>query len=149
MRQIATQLSPRVHCSSYQSSQYLKSMMFRPPYSWIALVVVFVTLSRPVHAQGTDIRGTVVDSSTGERVPFASVIVQGTQRGAATNLNGFFLIANVPPGTYQVAAGAVGYTRQVRTVVVRAAEPVTIEFRIVPEAVEMEEVWCGNRRTAN
>lgn len=114
--------------------------MFRSPRSLLTGFALLGMLGGSVHAQGTDIRGTVVDSTTGERVPFASVIVLGTQRGAATNLNGFFLIANVPPGSYQVAAGAVGYMRQVRTVIVRAAEPVTIEFRISPEAVEMEEV---------
>ena len=91
-------------------------------------------------AQGSDIRGTVVDSVTGERVPFASVMVLGTQRGAATNLNGFFLIANVPPGNYQVAAGAVGYLRRVRDVTVRGGEPINLEFRIPPEAVQMDEV---------
>lgn len=103
-------------------------------------VCLAVAASMPSMAQGSDIRGTVTDSTTGERVPFASIVVLGTGKGAATNLNGFFLIANIPPGDYQVSAGAVGFLRQVRMVTVRPGMPVVLDIRLVPEAVQMEEV---------
>ncbi len=115
----------------------------RKPLTVTRVVLTLATLILVVGSlvgQVADVRGTVVDSTTGERVPFASVMVLGTQRGAATNVNGFFLIANVPAGTYQVAAGAVGFVRQIKSVTVRPGEPVVLEFRIAPEAVQMEEV---------
>ena len=34
-------------------------------------------------AQGVDIRGVVSDSSSGEHIPFANIILVGTRRGAA------------------------------------------------------------------
>jgi len=59
-------------------------------------------------AQALDIRGVVSDSSSGEHIPFANVILVGTTRGAASNAYGFYLITSVPPSTYQIAASAIG-----------------------------------------
>ena len=61
------------------------------------------------------ISGTVVDNF-GDPLPGANVIVGGTQLGAATNLEGEYRIACVPPGTYDVTASFVGYEPVVATV---------------------------------
>lgn len=55
------------------------------------------------------ISGKVVDGSTKEPLVGASVLVVGTSHGAATDLDGKFVILNVPPGVYTVRASAVGY----------------------------------------
>ncbi|HLE31086.1 MAG TPA: carboxypeptidase-like regulatory domain-containing protein, partial [Bacteroidota bacterium] len=48
-----------------------------------------------VLAQGVDIRGIVSDSSTSEKLPFANIVLLGTNKGAASNINGFYLIPNI------------------------------------------------------
>ena len=53
--------------------------------------------------------GTVVDAATKEPLIGASVLVVGTSIGAATDLNGKFVILNIPPGSYTLRATAVGY----------------------------------------
>ena len=55
-----------------------------------------------VIAQGVDVRGVVSDSTTGERIPFANILIVEVNRGAGSNLQGFYLIANVPPGQYHI-----------------------------------------------
>ena len=91
-------------------------------------------------AQNLDIRGVVSDSVTGERLPFANISILQTAWGAATNLNGFFLISNVPPANYEIAASAVGYNRLVKPVVVEGTVPVILNFRLSPQPVQMEGV---------
>jgi len=39
-----------------------------------------------------DVSGIVVDAKTGESIPGVNVILTGTDRGAATNIDGFFII---------------------------------------------------------
>lgn len=56
------------------------------------------------------IAGQVVDASSGEPLPGANVIVEGTTLGAATDLEGNFVILRVPPGSYSLVASMIGYT---------------------------------------
>jgi Ca-activated chloride channel family protein len=61
-------------------------------------------------APGT-ITGTVTDADTGEALPFANVMVKGTDRGSITDDEGKFEIENVPPGEYDVDVAYMGYER--------------------------------------
>ncbi len=91
-------------------------------------------------AQGVDVRGVVTDSSNGQRIPFANISIRDTRLGVSTNLNGFFLITNVPPGKYVMVASAIGYAHMGRTVEIRGREPITVNFILSPQAVEVSEV---------
>jgi hypothetical protein len=98
-----------------------------------------------LYGQGMDVRGTVVDSSNGERIAYASVVIQGTSKGAATNSGGFFLIPNVEPGKHTFVVTCVGYVKQERTLIVGFAAPLDISFKLVPEPVQVSEtVVTGN-----
>ena len=104
------------------------------------LYLLLLIPSRLIFAQQVDVRGVVTDSTSGERLPFINVVIQNTSKGAATNINGFYLIPNVPPGTYEIAASAVGYKRNVRLVSIKGDGPVTLNFRLSPVSVELDEV---------
>lgn len=68
-------------------------------------------------ADGT-ISGRVVDSK-GEGIPGVTVLVEGTTLGVSTNVNGSFVIANVPAGPHTLVYSSVGLnsTRVAVTVV--------------------------------
>ena len=91
-------------------------------------------------AQTVDVRGVVVDSATGERIPYATVVVKPINRGAATNLSGFYIIPGVPVGTYVIVASAVGYSDVLKTVRLRGAEPITVGFSLPQSPVQLSEV---------
>lgn len=61
-----------------------------------------------VFAQGT-ITGIVVDKDTRETVPGANVVIQGTSKGAMTDLSGSFRIKDVESGQRVVVISYVGY----------------------------------------
>jgi hypothetical protein len=96
-------------------------------------------------SQGVDLRGVVADSATGEKLPFANVVIMGSGKGAATNINGFYLIPNVLPGSYEVAASSVGYERRVQRINVGATGPVHLDFKLPSKAVEFSEVLITER----
>jgi hypothetical protein len=109
------------------------------------LLSLVVLSSSPVVAQGVDIRGSVADSATGEKLPFANIILLNTNKGAASNINGFYLLPNVPPGTYQIAASSIGYEREVRLITVLPGNPLTVNFRLKAKPVEFSEVVVTDR----
>lgn len=57
------------------------------------------------------IMGTVTDAVSGEPLPGANVLVAGTNFGAATNSQGYYVILNVPPGKYDVIAQYIGFEK--------------------------------------
>ena len=71
-------------------------------------VLLFVLLPAFVFAQNT-ISGTVTDATTGDALPGANVVVEGTNMGAAATADGSYSINNVPSGSYTVTASVIGY----------------------------------------
>ena len=55
------------------------------------------------------IAGLVKDKDTGEALPGANVIIEGTNRGAAADADGNYIMINVPPGTYNLKFQMIGY----------------------------------------
>ncbi|MBD3377857.1 TonB-dependent receptor [candidate division KSB1 bacterium] len=55
------------------------------------------------------IEGKVIDAATGEPLPGANIIIKGTSIGAATDLEGKYVIARVPPGKYTLNVTFIGY----------------------------------------
>jgi hypothetical protein len=93
------------------------------------------------YAQTGKIAGTVRDGSTGEPIPGVNVIIDGTTQGGVTDLNGFYNILNVRPGTYSVRASFVGYTSQLTAnVQVNTGLTTTIDFNLSEEQVGLDEV---------
>ena len=87
------------------------------------------------------IAGEVKDAQTGELLVGANIQLEGTTMGAATNIEGYFVILNVPPGQYTLVASAVGYTKKrVARVSVSIDLTTTVNVQIASQLVETEEV---------
>lgn len=61
------------------------------------------------------IRGTIKDAKTGEGLPLVNVKIKGTYYGAAADLEGNYIIANMAPGSYTLEFTILGYTTVQRT----------------------------------
>jgi hypothetical protein len=104
-----------------------------------SLIFVF-SLSLSVFSQGT-IRGQIVNPVNNQAVPFANVLVMGTELGAISSEDGFYEIVNVPPGLYNVRASFVGYkTSTAYEIQVNLAKAVQLDFELSEDASELSEV---------
>src|SRR3989304_2667256 len=102
-------------------------MIGPPPPTRQPLLPLFLLLfPMCVSAQGVDIRGIVSDSSTSEKLPFANIVLLGTNKGAASNINGFYLIPNILPGECEISFSSVGYAKKVQKVFVGISGPVVV-----------------------
>jgi TonB family protein len=92
------------------------------------------------------IAGKVVNSTTGEGIPSASVFVEGTTLGASTDKNGVYFIKDVPVGRYTLIATAVGFEVVKLSVVVMPDEVATVNFNLTPKTDErVRETAFGER----
>lgn len=66
----------------------------------------------PPTATTGDLKGTVIDSSTGFPIQGANISIAGTSYTTATTLSGAFSILAIAPGSYTVTITASGYTGQ-------------------------------------
>ena len=104
----------------------------------IFLLMLFLT----PHAYGqgsAGISGVVTDKATGETLPGASVFIEGTSIGTATNEEGEYKIPRVPAGSYVLVVTYIGY-QEVKTDITVAGEDVVLNIEIEFAVVEGEEV---------
>ncbi|UCE17323.1 MAG: TonB-dependent receptor [Gemmatimonadota bacterium] len=120
-------------------------------HRYLALMVVgsFLFCSGVLAGTTGKISGTVRDADNGEPLPGANVIIEGTTLGAATNMEGFYFIINVPPGTYSLRATMVGYTPQSKTQVKVSTDVTTkLDFELSTTVVELGCVTVTAERPA-
>ncbi len=87
------------------------------------------------------VAGAIIDEKTGNPLIGCNIIIQGTPLGAATDLEGNFIILNVPPGNYTIKAIMIGYaTSKITNVIVRSDLTTTINVSMKEEVIAGEEV---------
>jgi hypothetical protein len=85
--------------------------------------------------------GVVKDAQTKEELIGANVVVKGTNLGAATDIDGKFIIINVPVGTYDLTVSMVGYTtKTLNRVIVSADRVTTLEISLDQTTIQGQEV---------
>lgn len=84
--------------------------------------------------------GRITDGVSGEPLPFVNVVIMGTTLGAATDIDGYYSIINVPPGNYVVKASAIGYSSiSYQDVKVSIDLTTTIDFQLSEASVELAD----------
>jgi hypothetical protein len=107
------------------------------------LPVLFTLLISTSLFAGTTgkIAGTATDAKSGEKLLAVNVVIEGLTTGAATNVDGFYAIVNIPPGSYRVRASLVGYSTVTQIDVrVEIDQTTTLDFKLNEETVQGQEV---------
>jgi TonB-dependent receptor len=93
-------------------------------------------------AQTGRISGTILDSKTGETLPGATILIEGTTKGASADFDGKFTINNVPVGKVTLVASYVSYTsKKIAQVNVVANDVTDVNVVLDPSSsTELSEV---------
>lgn len=86
------------------------------------------------------ITGIVIDQTTGDPLPGATVMIKGTGIGAATDIDGNFSIPNAPAGAQTLSVTYVGYETLEMPVQVPDGGTVNVRIEMNPETLQGEEV---------
>ena len=98
-------------------------------------------------AQSGKIAGVVTEAATGDPLPGVNVVIDGTSQGATTDAEGYYVILNVRPGTYDIRASFIGFTPEVAEGVrVNIDLTAEINFALRDETVGLDEVTVTAER---
>ena len=100
---------------------------------------------RPAEAQTYTVSGYVKDAKSGEDLIGATVLVKGTDRGAATNAYGFYSVT-LPQGEYELIFSYLGYIQTSTSVI--CDKNLTINMGLEPESRQLEEVVISKEKAA-
>jgi len=85
------------------------------------------------------ISGFVKDAETGDPLPGVNVVLVGTTMGGATDLDGYFFVINVPPGTHTLKATMMGYQSQSAKISVTVDLTTRVNFDLRPTVMDLGE----------
>jgi len=106
-----------------------------------AVLFAAVLLPALLLAQDGKLRGRITDRDSGEPLVGANVFVEGTNLGAAADINGDFVILSVRPGAYSLRVSYVGYNQlTVSNVRVNANITTTQDFLLTSSAIQVQAV---------
>lgn len=113
----------------------------------IVFGLVFLFIACMGYAQHAVIRGTVTDSISGEGLPYASLIFQGTAIGTATDLEGRFELP-LPERTQTLEVSYLGYDTRRLSIHPEQKNPLNIQ--LAPTGIALQEVTIkpGKKNTA-
>ncbi len=119
-------------------------------YKYTNLIILFLTLSGAAFAQEGTLRGTIKDAKTKEDIIGATILVQGINKGAATDINGFFSFAKLPAGSYSLKISYVGYDSKIyEGVKVEAGQVTDLNLSIEETSSTLAEVKVVAQRLTN
>lgn len=97
-----------------------------------------------------NINGHVTAASTGEHLPYITIVVKGTTIGTATDATGHYFLKNMPAGTFTLTASALGYKTEEKKVTTQSGRTIEVNFSLTEESVSMDEVVVtANRNETN
>ncbi len=96
------------------------------------------------------IAGNVIDGQSGESMIGANVYLEGTTFGAATDMDGNYVILNVPVGSYELVVAMIGYAEmRIQNVEVKAGETTKLDVTVQSEVLQTETVTVQAKALQN
>jgi hypothetical protein len=130
-----------------------QTIFFTSCKSFLLIAISVIFLASAVFAGNGKITGRAVDAETHEALPGVNVIISSViladgssvppdhAYGAATDVDGYYFILNVPPGVYNLTAKILGYTSFTeQRIRVEADRTITVNFSLPQSAIQMTGV---------
>ncbi len=103
------------------------------------LALLLFSLDQSIIYAGTSgkIAGKITDAESGEPLIGANIMIKRTTMGAACDMNGNYVILNVPPGIYTLTVSVIGY-QQVQYNDVRVSVDLTTRIDVALKATVLD-----------
>jgi hypothetical protein len=93
-----------------------------------------------------DLSGHIRDAASGEALPSVVIALEGTDLGAVTNNDGYYLVGDIPPGAYQVSFTALGYEARQKDIMVIGDTNIVLSLSLVSSPISLSEVKVTAQR---
>ncbi|UCE92677.1 MAG: carboxypeptidase-like regulatory domain-containing protein, partial [Flavobacteriaceae bacterium] len=95
-------------------------------------------------AQSGKVQGRV--SSENNALPFATLHLKNTEFGTTSDLNGNYLLKNVPPGNYTLIASFVGHISKKKSIELKPGQTLVVNFELLSSSTLEEIVVTGTMK---
>lgn len=109
---------------------------------------VFLFIMASALAQTGNISGKVISARTGDRVPFASVQLDGQPANTFADQNGHFSLSKVPIGEHTLQISSVGFKQFATQISLKTDETLQFVAELQEEKLNLNEVVVTGTRTA-
>lgn len=104
------------------------------------ILFIFALLTANLHGQEGSIKGKITDAETGEELIGATVVIAGTTKGSAADLDGNYSILNLEAGNYTIVCQYISYQSDtIKGVVVKSGDATNYDFLMGNAGIKMEE----------
>ncbi|MEO1655806.1 MAG: TonB-dependent receptor, partial [Bacteroidota bacterium] len=118
------------------------NLLLQHCYTLLAIMALILLGQAKLSAQNTGtLKGRLLDSKTGEPLIGATVLLEGSDLGGVSDIDGFYKIENIPAKTYSVIASYVGYQSITRfNIVVRSGGNPDLNFKLEESISDVGEI---------
>ncbi|HRI45630.1 MAG TPA: TonB-dependent receptor [Ignavibacteriaceae bacterium] len=109
----------------------------------LLILVILSVLTGLIHAGTTGkLVGKIKDGQSGEPLIGANVVIEGIGLGAASNINGDYVILNIPPGRYNVKFSFIGYESvTISSVIVTVDQTTHLSVELNSQSLQFGEIY--------
>lgn len=107
------------------------------------LIVLGIIIFNNIQAESmvkNSVNGFIRDKSNGESLPSANVMIKELKIGTVTNVEGYFVLPDIPLGIYNVQVSLLGYKTEVFQVNTKESQSITRTIQMENEYVQEKEV---------
>lgn len=105
----------------------------------LSLLILFSSTALFAQRNGS-VEGVIKDATTGEILPYTNVQLEGTSMGSISDDKGYYIIPNVPEGSYNLKASFIGYELQSASITVTDGQTSTHDISLLVVSIMGEEV---------
>ena len=110
---------------------------------FFAILTVFLSLSVSAYSNDktqANITGHIIDVSTGQHLPFTTVLVKGTTIAAAADARGHYNINNIPEGEVTIVANMTGYKSVEKMITSQRNKTTEVNFDLDIEPISVDQI---------
>lgn len=111
------------------------------------LLALSAILTLSMSAQDTDANVFGDVKSDGEHIPYANVLLKGTNKGISTDETGHYMLINLPEGKHILVAKFIGYKDQEKEIQIKAGESIMVNFELEPDLMSLDEIVVTGTKT--
>ncbi len=106
-------------------------------FSCMIFLILLFCVSTNIYSG--EIRGKIFDENKSP-IPFANVILLGTKLGSSTDLEGRFVISNIPAGKYKLQVSVLGFETKIIEVNLLQSKTIELNITLKQIAIELQSI---------
>lgn len=105
-----------------------------------SFLIILLTASISICQTAGSVYGFVTDEAKGEALIGANVIITETGQGMATDMNGYYVLQQIPEGSYTLIVSYIGYKVLNKKIIIKGSGAQKLDLVLKAQAVSLSEV---------